>query len=388
MLPEYFEFQLRTKVVFRVGAVEESGNELAKQGAKRPMLIIDTVFKDSEFQKKIEASLADAGLELAGVMSDIPVDSDVNIVKKGNETARAAGADSLIAVGGGSVIDTTKGINILLSEGGDLLEDHQGAYMQTRPLKPFLAIPTTAGTGSEVTFAAVIKYHEEHTKLSFVSPFFAPSIAILDPEITVGMPPKLTASTGMDALTHAVEAMHSTGRESWADALSLLSIKMIDKWLPIAVKDGKDIEARGQMLLAASMAGAAFSNALVGIVHAMAHSAGGVCSVPHGVANAILLPHGMEFNLDVCEDVYAQVALALGVKLNGQTERQLAEAGIARIRELTKACGLPTRLSEVGVTEAHIEQLAATAMGDGAMVSNPRFPEGEEEVAEVYRKAL
>lgn len=386
-LPEYFEFQDRTKMIFGEKTIDQVGDEAALLGGTKALIVTDAVVGKLGFVERITKSLKSAGIEAVMVFDEVPVDSDAAVVQKVYAEASEKGADITIAIGGGSVIDTAKGINILLTEGGDLMNDYQGAYLLQNPLKPFIVVPTTAGTGSEVTFAAVIKDRAQHLKISFISPFMAPNVAILDPEVTRKMPKGLTASTGMDALTHAIESMHSMTSEPVADALAFGAIRMIAKWLPKSVADGNDLEARGRMLIASSIAGLAFTNALVGIVHGIAHSLGGVCNVPHGVANSILLPWCMEWNLDYCTEQYAEVAHAMGIADSGDA-RADAVAGIAAVRKLTRDIGMPQTLRDVGVKEEDLPAVSETTLGDGSVVTNPRPVEDASEVLEILKRVF
>ncbi|GAG60988.1 unnamed protein product [marine sediment metagenome] len=252
-LPEYFQFQCRTKVIFGASTIKELPNEIKLLGSKRAFIVTDKVVRNLDFFKKIEDILKSSKVELVGIFDEVPVNSDIEVCNKGYKMAREKESDILIAVGGGSVIDTAKGMNLLLSEGGDLMEDHQGAYLLERPLKNLITIPTTAGTGSEVTFAAVIRDSNQKLKVSFISPYISPNTAILDPEVTISCPPELTASTGMDALTHAIESIHSLQNEPITDALAIHAIKLIGGNLREAVNNGENIEARGNMLIAANI---------------------------------------------------------------------------------------------------------------------------------------
>ncbi|HOX27530.1 MAG TPA: iron-containing alcohol dehydrogenase [bacterium] len=356
-LPEYFQFQDRTKVIYGQGTLSSVGEEAKLAGGAKALIVTDKIISKLGYAETVANSLRDAGIEVVMTYDDVPQDSSATMIQTLYEDVKKlGGADICVAIGGGSVLDTTKMVNLLLSEGGDLLDDHQGAYLQEKPLNPMVAIPTTAGTGSEVTFAAVIKDTEQHQKISFISPFFAPNTAILDPDVTLSMPPGITAGTGMDALTHAIEALHSATSEPVSDALALGAIRMINEFLPVAVKDGKNVEARGQMLIASTIAGIAFTNSMVGVVHAIAHSIGGIAGVPHGLANSLMLPWCMEFNLEYCTDKYAQSAYAMGVIPTGDPAAD-AETGIAKVRELISKTGLPTRLRDVGVTEEQFEDI-------------------------------
>jgi alcohol dehydrogenase class IV len=387
-LPDFFEFLCRPRILYGPGVVREVGFEAQKIGGSRAVIVTDKVLRQTGLVDRVVEGLAGSGVAMVGIFDDVPPNSEVLVVERGAALARGWDCDVLIAIGGGSVIDTAKGMNIVLSEGGALL-DYEGAGMLNRPLRPLIAIPTTAGTGSEITIAAVIKDDARGIKLEFSSPFIPPNVAILDPELTLGLPPGLTASTGMDALTHAIEAYVSPYSEPICDALGLHAMRMIAANLPLAVRHGDDLEARGNMLLAAALAGMSFSNALCGVVHAMAHACGGRFSVPHGVANAILLPFGMEFNLEAAAPRLAEVAAALGVDVAGRRldAESAARAGIAALRQLIQDCGLPVRLSQVGVRREGFAEMAGDALGDAMMISNPR-PATEEEIVALYERAF
>lgn len=385
-LPEYFEFQLRTKIIFGNGTLQEVGKEVVKLGCSRVIIITDKVVGKLDVVDKIKKSLKDSEVDFAGIFDEVPVNSEIEACNNGYKLAQELGSDILVAIGGGSVLDTAKGINILLTEGGNLLDDHQGTYLLQRPLKPLIAIPTTAGTASEVTFAAVIKDSTQKLKLSFISPFMAPNTTILDPEVTLSMPPKLTASTGMDALTHAIESIHSLNRNPISDGLAIYSIKLMMENLLEATHNGGNLVARGNMLLASNIAGIAFSNALVGIVHAMSHSVGGKCDVPHGIANSILLPYGMEYNLG-CNARYSLVAQAMGIDIKNINEDEAEKRAVEKVWELTKSAGLPQKLSEVGVKEDDLPSIASDTISDGSIYNNPREAT-EEDVLEILKKAL
>jgi alcohol dehydrogenase class IV len=382
-LTDYFEFRNKTKIIYGPKSLGRIGEEANKLGIKKPFIVADPAMTATGFTALIEKKLKKSGLECAGTFSDIPQDSDIEIVLKGYNFMREIGADSIIAIGGGSTLDTAKGIGIVASTEGKLPE---GINILNRPLPPFIAVPSTAGTGSEITFAAVIKDKKRKLKISFQSFYLASDVAILDPTITLSMPPRLTASTGMDALTHAVEALHSTFSEPVCDALAIHAIRLIGGNIREATKNGGNLEARGNMLLASTIAGLAFTNSLVGCVHAMAHACGGSFNVPHGIANAILLPYGMEYNLGFCADRYAEVARALKLNVEGLTYAEAALRAVAYIRKLTKELELPQSLDEVGITEKDVPKIAEDAMLDATMFTNPRRPK-QSEIEAVLAKA-
>jgi alcohol dehydrogenase class IV len=313
-------------------------------------------------------------------------DSGLHIVNQGAKLGKELAADCLVSVGGGSAIDTAKGMAILLKEGGKL-QDYAGFQVLTRPQTPHIVIPTTAGTGSEVTYIAVIKDHDQGRKLLFGDYNILPNVAILDPRITEGLPPGLTAATGMDAMCHAIEAVHSLQREPMADGMALHAIRLVKEFLPKAVDNGKDMMARGQMLIAANMAGIAFSNAQVGIVHALAHTVGARFKVHHGLANSILLPPCLRYNADACGDVYLEILLAMGVNIERVSQDEAGYVLADTITDFTKRLGLPQRLRDVGVPQEGLMECSEIALSDGAIVYNPKFISDSAEVLKVYQQA-
>ncbi len=389
MLPEFFEFQIPTRIIYGNNILKDLPQELAVFGPRKAFIVTDKIIKKTGLLDKVLEPLKGSEINVVGVFDNVEPNTDVATVNEGARLAQEAGADMIITIGGGSPIDTAKGINILLSEGGAIL-DYQGAQLINRPLKPLIVVPTTAGTGSEVTAVAVIANLKEKIKMEFVDKFLRPDVAVLDPQMTVSMPAKLTASTGMDALTHAIEAYIDLENSPASDAMAIEAIKMIVRYIETATKNPEDIEARGGMLIGATLAGVAFSHSMVGVVHGMSHSLGGLCGVPHGIANAILLPHGMQYNLDFATERLADVAKALGVNTAGLDDAAAAQLGIDRIHELNqslnKICGLPTKVSETGVKKEDLPKIAAMTLEDGTVIYNPR-PIEEEEVLEVLYKA-
>ena len=387
-LKDYYEFFAPTKVMFGEGISDDTGDEAEALGGTCAMILTDKGVADAGLIEPVKDSLEGSSLEFAGVYSDIPVNSEVGICKQIADLGRDKDVDTLVSVGGGSVIDTAKGVNILLGVGGDLLEDWQGTHLVPEPLKKHIAIPTTAGTGAEVSLGAVIKHSPDNQKISFNSRFIIPDVAILDPVLTLSMPPRLTAATGIDALTHAVESYSSLDHCPPSDALSYFAIKMIFEYLPRANEDGNDIEARSYMLIAANFGGTALSTTMsIGACHAMAHAAGGVCSIPHGIANAIILPVVMEYNLEHCPDRYADLAPAVGVDSSGLSEIETAKKVVFRITEFIARFGLPRTLKEAGADPSAAERLTEEAMGDAQMFSNPHEAESEE-IQELFEKLL
>jgi len=373
-----------TKIVFGIDSARDVEIEMNSLGGTKAVVVTDQGIINAGLVEGITNVLKN---KCAGIFSDIPQDTGVDVVDKGAEFARKNGADIVISVGGGSVIDTAKGMCILLTEGGNL-RDFNGIQLLTREQIPHIVIPTTAGTGSEVTNAAVIMDKEMGQKRLLVENYNVPRMAILDPKMTEKLPKILTASTGMDALTHAVEALHSIPHEPITDALAIHAIRLLAKYLPVCTDNGSDLIARGQVQIAATMAGWAFGNAMVGIVHAMAHSIGAVAHVPHGIANGILLADCMEFNLEDAAGAYAMVAEAFGVREKGMDNMDAAKASISAMRAFTRKIGHPLKLSEYGVTQADIQKASDMSLSDGSIVNNPRMVLELSEVADIFNKVL
>jgi alcohol dehydrogenase class IV len=394
---DFFQFCVPTRVIAGRGLIEGTGFEFAKEGANRVMVVTDAVVRGTGLVDRVEAGITDGGLEVAGVFDAVPQDSSTDVVHACADAAREAGADSFLAVGGGSVIDTTKAADIVFTHGGELPQ-WEGVFLLPRerdgmgrplPLAPLGAIPTTAGTGSEASPVAVIKDPERGIKFVMLDWPISPDVAILDPEATATLPAPVAAATGMDALTHAIEGVTSAEWSPHGDAYSLHAIRLIRENLERAVADTSDEDARGNMLVAANLAIAPTGVGASGITHSMSHPCGARYGVPHGVANAINLPWVIEFNVEAGDDVaerFRTVADALGVDAAGGATavgRALAD----HVRELTARLGLPGRLSEVGVPEEGIPQLASDAMGEGPTLVNPREP-SEEDFAELFARAL
>jgi alcohol dehydrogenase class IV len=390
---EFAQYVAPTRVVSGRGLLEGTGFEFMKEGAKRVFVVTDAVIRGTGLVDRVTAGVEDGGLELAGVFDDVPQDSSTAVVERCAEAAREAGADSFLAVGGGSVMDTTKVADTVFTHGGTV-RDYEGAYTLPReddgmgpplPLAPLACIPTTAGTGSEVSIAAVIKDEEEKVKLELADVPMYPRLAILDPESTRTLPPQIAAATGMDAMTHAVEGYVSNDSSPHEQATALHALRLIRDNLERAVHEPSDDDARGNMLVAASLA----ITINLGATHSMSHPCGGQFAVPHGVANAINLPHVVRFNAaggGPAADGYRDVSEALGLETGGSDD-EVGDRLATHLGSLVKSLGLPTRLSLVGVPEDGIPALVDGAMGDGCTLLNPRDP-SEDDYAELFRAAL
>ena len=387
---DFYQYAGTTRVIAGRALLESTGFEFQKEGARRVFLVTDQVIRGTGLVERVEAGIVDGGLEVAGIFDDVPQDSSTEVCDRCAAAAKEAGADSFVALGGGSVMDTAKVADVVFTHGGDAREQ-EGFYLMPREddgmgrpldIAPLACIPTTAGTGSEVSMAAVIKVPDENVKIEIADFPLFPRLAILDPDTTRTLPPAVAAATGMDALTHAIEGYVSVDWSPHQDARSLQALRMIRDNLEAAVQRGEeDEEARGNMLIAANLA----INIALGSVHAMSHPCGAHFGVPHGVANAIHLPHVVAHNAAGTSDIadrYRDVAEVFDVD-----EPEIGPALAAYLTELIARLGLPTRLSEVGVPEAGIPALVEGAMGDGTTLLNPREM-GEDDYAELYRRAL
>jgi alcohol dehydrogenase class IV len=391
---DFYQHVSTTRVIVGRDLLESTGFEFQKEGARRVFLVTDRVIRGTGLVEKVEVGIVDGGLELAGIFDEVPQDSSTEVCDRCAAAAKEAGADSFLALGGGSVMDTAKVVDAIFTHGGTAREQ-EGFFLMPREedgmgrpldIAPLACIPTTAGTGSEVSMAAVIKEPTERIKLEIADFPLFPRLAILDPETTRTLPPAVAAATGMDAMTHAIEGYVSQDWSPHQDARSLHALRMIRDNLERAVQVGpEDEEARANMLVAANLA----ITLALGSVHAMSHPAGAQFGVPHGVANAIHLPHVIRFNAEgggAIADRYRDIGQLFGLETGG-SDAEAGDALAAHITKLVDRIGLPTRLSQVGVPESGIPALVEGAMGDGTTLLNPREV-GEEEYAELYRRAL
>ena len=315
----------------------------------------------------------------------VPNPTDTNVAE-GVALYKESGCDMIITLGGGSAHDCGKGVGIVATNGGTI-HDYEGVDKSTKSMPPFVAINTTAGTGSEMTRFCIITDTSRKVKMAIVDWRVTPTIAINDPLLMVGMPSGLTAATGMDALTHSVEAYVSTIATPVTDACALKAIELVAGYLRKAVANGEDLEARDKMAYAEYLAGMAFNNASLGHVHAMAHQLGGFYDLPHGVCNAILLPHVSRFNLIAKLDRFADIAVALGENIDGLSTREAAERALTAIQTLSRDVGIPANLTVLGVKEEDLTIMAENAQKDACGATNPRRP-SLEDVVNIYKAAL
>ncbi|MDF1592863.1 MAG: iron-containing alcohol dehydrogenase [Desulfobacterales bacterium] len=377
MMPSYYEFYSPVKIVSGLKALENLPYELEHLGAVRPLIVSDRGVSQAGLTKFVFDAFSESAVSIGAVFDEVPPDSSLKVVTEAAAAFRANRCDSIVAVGGGSVIDTAKGANIVITEQSDDLAKFAGAELLKKPMKPLVVVPTTAGTGSEATLVTVIKDAARNVKMAFTSYHLMPNVAILDPRMTLTLPPRITAATAMDALTHAVEAYVCLQKNPVSDAFALSAIELIRDNLVKVVKDGKNVGGRLALANAACLAGIAFSNSMVGMIHALGHACGGVAGIPHGVAMSIFLPHGLEYNLHKSGDHIARLLLPLaGRQIYAQTPPEgMPIKTIAAIRqlqeELHQLAGLPRTLKEAGVASDMLAQIAETAIGDGSVVFNP-----------------
>ncbi|HET8707893.1 MAG TPA: iron-containing alcohol dehydrogenase [Pseudomonadales bacterium] len=378
MSKQYFEFFCPVKTIAGHMALEHIPFELKMLGASKALIITDRGVRGAGLLEHLFAVMNGTDVEIVEVYDQVPPDSSTQIVTEIAKLYRDKKADSIIAVGGGSVIDTSKGVNILVSEGGDSLTKYSGAGVLKRPLKPLFVIPTTAGTGSEVTMVAVISDHNTGAKLPFSSYFLLPNAAVLDPRMTLTLPPSITAATGMDAMTHAIEAYTCLAKNPLSDAYAASAIKKISENILEVINNPSNANARLEMALAATMAGIAFSNSMVGMVHALGHALGALCHVPHGICMNVFLPHALEYNMSKTGDAIGELLLPLaGAEVYASTPKE-KRAGkvIEKIKwlrdELYHKAKLPRTLSETGkVQHSQLETLAKMALDEGPIMYNP-----------------
>ena len=372
---------------FGAGSRKVIAEEVAKRGYKKALIVTDKDLIKFGVADQVIAVLKDANIPYE-IFDEVKPNPTVKNVKAGIAAFQAAGADFMIAIGGGSSMDTSKAIGIIINnpEFSDVVS-LEGVANTKKKSVPVIALPTTAGTAAEVTINYVITDEENVKKMVCVDPNDIPTLAIIDPELMLSMPRGLTASTGMDALTHAIEGLITLGAWEMSDMFETKAIEMIAKWLPKAVENPSDIEARDGMATAQYIAGMAFSNVGLGLVHGMAHPLGAYYDIPHGVANALLLPFVMEYNKEAAKAKYRTIAEAMGVDTSSMSDDEAADAAVKAVKDLAIRVRIPQHLSEIGVPESGLPTLAQAAFNDVCTPGNPRQTNVEEILA-IYKKAL
>jgi alcohol dehydrogenase class IV len=381
-----FGFYLPTKIVYEIGAIKSKlPGEIKVLNTSRVLLVTDKGVAGAGLLKDVEEALKSNEIEYK-IFDDVEANPSTDTCYKGYEIAKELGAGAVVAVGGGSPIDVAKAIAILMTNGG-VLDEYEGLDKFKNDPLSVLAIPTTAGTGSEVTPFAVITIRARNYKMTIMSYRILPKVAILDPNVLTTVPPHVAAACGMDALTHAIESFINLASSPVTDAFGAEAIRLIGKYLRNYVANRKDMEAAAGMLVASTLAGVAFGIGRLGDVHAMAHPLGGYFNIPHGVANAILLPRVMKFNMLADCGKYRRIAQLLGENVSGLNEREAAQLAVEAVEKLSADIGIPKTLSEVGVTEDKIPAMAKDAMLSGNILVNPRTTTLED-VENLYRSAM
>lgn len=365
------------------GCLQDAAAPIKAMGCKKALISTDKFLTGNGTVDKVAKMLESVGVEYV-VYNDAKPNPTVKNVEDGLKVLQENGCDFVVSVGGGSPQDCGKAIAVLATNGGSI-KDYEGVNKSSRKSLPIVAITTTAGTSAEVTINYVITDEERHVKMIMVDNNTLAAVTVNDPELMVSMPASLTAATGMDALTHAVEAVVAKGANDVTDATALYAIKQIFEFLPRAVKNGQDLEAREQMCYACYLNGIAFSNAGLGNVHAMAHQLGGLYDLPHGVCNAMLLPVVEEENAKHAPAKFRAIAATIGYDCEGKTDAECVDHVIGRIKALSEEVGIPKSLKDVGVNDPDYDTLAENAMKDACAGANPVFFD-KEKLVELFKK--
>ncbi len=388
---EVYGYFIPSVTLIGIGAAKEIPAKIASLGGKKPLIVTDKGITAAGITKEITDLLDDAGMPYAVFDETIPNPTDID-VHDGVEVYKKEDCNSLITLGGGSAHDCGKGIGLVIANGGTI-QDYEGVDQSSNSMPPYVAVNTTAGTASEMTRFCIITDTSRKVKMAIVDWRVTPGVALDDPLLMVGMPPALTAATGMDALTHAVEAFVSTIATPMTDSAAEKAIELIAKHLRPAVANGNDIEAREGMCYAQYLAGMAFNNASLGHVHAMAHQLGGFYDLPHGECNAILLPHVSQFNLIAKMDRFVKIAELMGEDTTGLSPRDAADLALEAIKKLSADIGIPSGLVELGkrygkeVKAEDIPTMTGNAQKDACGLTNPRLP-NDMDVEAIYTAAL
>jgi alcohol dehydrogenase class IV len=381
-----FSFRAAGEIIFGAGAIEGAGAIIKRHGGKKILMVVDAGFAQAGPLEKITDALKKEKLPFI-LFDTVDPEPRVEVADRCGELAKKERCDFVLGVGGGSAMDTAKAAAILATNEGRA-RDYQGLNKVAKPGLPKGMVPTTAGTGSEVTFTAVFVNEDEKKKAGINSPFLYPEMSILDPELTLGLPAAVTAFTGMDALTHAVESYTSKAASPMSEMFSEEAIRRIGRSLRQAVDQGSDINARTHMLFGSLLAGIGLANAGVTAAHSLAYPLGGIYRVPHGVANALLLPAVMEFNAFSSLEKFARIAGLLGGEVEGLSIRDAAILAVEIVKRLAKDIGIPQRLSDLGIPEFAISGMAEEAVKVTRPLENNPRPVSLEEAIRIYRKVF
>lgn len=382
---EVYGYFMPTVNLMGAGAAQQAGEQAKALGAKKALIVTDAFLNKIGMAQEIAEIIKGAGVDVAIYPGAEPNPTDKN-VHDGLAVFEKEKCDAIVSLGGGSSHDCAKGIGIVAGNGGHI-RDYEGVDKSTKPMVPLIAINTTAGTASEMTRFCIITNTDTHVKMAIVDWRCTPNVSINDPLLMMKKPPALTAATGMDALTHAVEAYVSSAATPVTDSAALMAIKLVGQYLRKAVANGGDFEARDKMAYAEFLAGMAFNNASLGYVHAMAHQLGGFYNLPHGVCNAVLLPHVERFNLIAKVERFRDIAVALGENVDGLSDRDAADIALDAIQKLSTDIGIPAGLTELGVKEEDLKVMAENAMKDACSLTNPRLATLDQ-IIQIFKDAL
>jgi alcohol dehydrogenase class IV len=385
MIEKLTLFRTTRRILFGSGAAEKIGAEAQLLKAKKVLIITDPGVIQAGLLQNIEKSLQSVGLPFV-IFDGVEADPRIEVVEKSVEKATKEGIDLIVGFGGGSSLDIAKVTSILITNPGKI-DGFFGIDLVPNPGVPVVLVPTTAGTGSEVTPIAILSDTKAKLKKGIVSPTLFPEVAIVDPRLTVGLPPSVTAFTGMDALTHAIEAYYSINATDLSDLLAFRAMELLSKNIRMAFAHGENLTARSNMMEGSLLAGIAFANAGVGAVHAFAYPLGGEFHLAHGLTNTLMLPYLMRYNILGCPDKFAQMARAFGEKVKGLSELDAAETAVKFVERLSDDIRVPRRLRDVGIPEEAIPGLAEAAMKvTRLLANNPRKMTFEDAIA-IYKSA-
>lgn len=380
-----FTYEGARRMMFGSGIISRLGEEVKALGASKVMLVMDKTLASTGLKDRLIAPLKNVRIRVV-LYDEITPEPSPQLADQGAELARKEKVHLVVGAGGGSSMDVGKAIAVLAKNGGKAT-DYIGLGLVKKPGLPTIMIPTTAGTGSETTFTAVFTMRETKSKGGINSPFLYPNLALLDPELTLSLPPRPTAYTGMDALAHAVEAFTSTKANEVSDLFAMRAIELIARHLRAAVFQGSRIDSRESMLLASYLAGMALANAGVTAVHALAYPLGALFDIPHGVANGTLLPHVMRYNAPGNAEKFASVAEAMGYNTYGLATREASELASEAVSRLAEDIGMPGGLSELGIPESSFEEMAAGAIKVARPMENNPRPMSVDDIVKLYREA-
>ncbi len=384
-MPAPYYFQIPTQIVYGRDSIRQLGELARKYNVSKAEVITDPGVAGSGVLDQVLGQLKQSGIEWV-VFDQVEVNPTVQTADSATDLYKQESCNGVIALGGGSPLDAGKAVGVLATNPGKAV-DYLGIDKVKIPSAPVIAIPTTAGTAAEITDVTVLTDPSKRAKIGLRSAYVAPRVALLDPVLTLGLPPVPTRDSGLDALTHAIEAFICVNAWAASDALTLKAIELIGKYLRTAVHNGKDLEARDGMLTASLLAGMAFHNTKLTLVHAITGPLGGAFNLPHGAINAIILPHAMEFMLPGAVDKYVQIAAALGEQVEGISKRAAAEKAISAVIQLSQDVGLPSGLSFYGVKDEDLPPLSQTIAGSFMVPLAPRVANAEEILA-VCRASL